>query len=139
MNRNGKKRTERKRKINAKALLCPTPKLELKKRRSPFWSARHPLPLHPHPVPPSPSVELFPQLDRILFGLNTSPTIKSSADLRQADTDSQYYSDINQMLFQLTGSGDESRTSHHTTEMNVKHKDATLFSTLTATMSCAAE
>ena len=43
------------------------------------------------------------------------------------------------MLFQNTGSGDESRTSHHTTDMNMKHKDATLFSTLTATMSCAAE
>ena len=62
--------------------------------------------------------ELFHSLIESSSDSTLHQTIKSSEDLRHFDTDSQYHSNVNQISFQNTGSGDESRTSHHTTEMN---------------------
>ena len=59
---------------------------------------------------------------------NTSLTFKSSADLDKTDTDSQRPQIISTRYYtRIQGSRYESETSHHTPEMNAKHKDAMLF------------
>ena len=61
-------------------------------------------------------------------------TNRRSTDKEIGNSHRQYQPDIKPEYEDQKG---ESETSHHTPEMNAKHKDGTFFA-LTATMSCAA-
>ena len=67
---------------------------------------------------------------------SSSPPRTWTRQIRVRNSHESYQPDITPIF---RGSRDESETSHQTTEMNAKHKDATLFFALTATISCAAK
>ena len=73
----------------------------------------------------------FSQINRILRGFQTlHQQFRSSADLDTTDTCTQQTQKISTRYFaRIQGSRDESETSHHTPEMNAKHKDVTCFRT----------
>ena len=77
---------------------------------------------------------------RSIESSTTHQQFKSSANLDETDTSSQQPQIIStRYSTRIQGSGDVSETSYHKPEMDAKHKEATLFFALTATMGCAAE